>query len=80
MATTALHALIGAFRDGAISGLWHSSYIDTTIKDAIVRWRHECTRTGRERRPGRPDHRNHAHNVPASSPSAGVTPEQRAVR
>jgi hypothetical protein len=36
-ASTALHTLIRAFEDGAISGPWHSSYIDTTVKGAIVR-------------------------------------------
>jgi hypothetical protein len=36
-ATTALHALIGAFGDGTISGPWHNSYIDATVKGAIVR-------------------------------------------
>jgi hypothetical protein len=36
-ATTVLHALIREFQDGAISGLWHSSYIDTTVKGKIVR-------------------------------------------
>jgi hypothetical protein len=36
-ATTVLHALIKEFRDGTISGPWHSSYIDTTVKGTIVR-------------------------------------------
>jgi hypothetical protein len=36
-ATTALHALIKAFQDGNISGPWHSSYTDTTVKGVIVR-------------------------------------------
>jgi hypothetical protein len=36
-ATTVLQTLISAFRDGTISGPWHSSYIDTTVKDTIVR-------------------------------------------
>jgi hypothetical protein len=36
-ATTALHALIGQFQDGTITGPWHSSYIDTTVKGTIVR-------------------------------------------
>ena len=36
-ATTALQALISAFQDGTISGPWHSSYIDTTVKGTIVR-------------------------------------------
>jgi len=36
-ATTALHALIKAFQDGTVSGPWHSSYIDTTVKGTIVR-------------------------------------------
>ncbi len=36
-ATTVLHALIREFQDGTISGLWHSSYIDTTVKGRIVR-------------------------------------------
>jgi len=36
-ATTALHALIDAFTTGAISGQWHSSYIDTTVPGTIVR-------------------------------------------
>lgn len=36
-ATTALHALIRAFEDGTISGPWHSSRIDTTVKGIIVR-------------------------------------------
>jgi hypothetical protein len=35
-ATTALHALVRTFEDGAISGRWHSSYIDTTVKGTIV--------------------------------------------
>ena len=36
-ATMALHALITQFQDGTISGPWHSSYIDATVKGAIVR-------------------------------------------
>ena len=36
-ATTALHALIDAFQAGAVSGPWHSTYIDTTVKGTIVR-------------------------------------------
>jgi hypothetical protein len=36
-ATTALHALIRKFQDDTITGPWHSSYIDTTIKGTIVR-------------------------------------------
>jgi hypothetical protein len=36
-ATTTLHALISAFEDGTISGPWHSSYIDTTVKGMVVR-------------------------------------------
>jgi hypothetical protein len=36
-ATMVLHALIREFQDGAISGPWHSSYIDTTVNGAIVR-------------------------------------------
>ena len=35
-ATTALHALIDAFTTDAISGQWHSSYIDTTVPGTIV--------------------------------------------
>lgn len=36
-ATTALHALIREFQDGTITGPWHSSYIDATVKGTIVR-------------------------------------------
>ena len=36
-ATTALHALISLFRNGTISGPWHSSYIDTTIPGSVIR-------------------------------------------
>lgn len=36
-ATTTLHALIRQFQDGTITGPWHSSYIDTTVKGTIVR-------------------------------------------
>jgi hypothetical protein len=36
-ATTALHALISLFRNGTISGPWHSSYIDTTISGYVIR-------------------------------------------
>jgi hypothetical protein len=36
-AITALHALISRFHDGTISGPWHSSYIDTTVKGTIIR-------------------------------------------
>lgn len=36
-ATTVLHALISKFQDGTISGPWHSSCIDTTVKGTIVR-------------------------------------------
>jgi hypothetical protein len=36
-ATTTLHALIRVFEAGTISGPWHSSYIDTTVKGAVVR-------------------------------------------
>ena len=36
-ATTALHTLIRQFQDGTITGPWHSSYIDTTVKGTIVR-------------------------------------------
>jgi hypothetical protein len=36
-ATDVLHALIRAFQSGAVSGPWHSSYIDTTVKGTIVR-------------------------------------------
>ena len=36
-ATTALHALISLFRNGTISGPWHSSYVDTTIPGSVLR-------------------------------------------
>jgi hypothetical protein len=36
-ATTALHALVAAFQDGTVSGPWHSSYIDATVKGSVVR-------------------------------------------
>jgi hypothetical protein len=36
-AITARHALISKFGDGAISGPWHRSYVDTTVTDTIVR-------------------------------------------
>ena len=36
-ATDALHALIDAFRTGTLTGPWHSSYIDATVKGVIVR-------------------------------------------
>ena len=35
-ATTALHALIDAYRAGAIVGKWHSTYIETTVSGTIV--------------------------------------------
>jgi hypothetical protein len=36
-ATTALHALISQFQEGTITGPWHGSYIDTTVKGTTVR-------------------------------------------
>ena len=36
-ATIVLHALIKEFQDCTISGPWHSSHIDTTVKGTIVR-------------------------------------------
>ena len=38
-ATTVLHALISQSQDGAITGPWHRSYVDTTVKGRIVRSR-----------------------------------------
>lgn len=35
--TTVLHALISKYRDGTISGPWHRSHIDTTVKGSTVR-------------------------------------------
>jgi hypothetical protein len=36
-ATSALHALIGAFQDGTLSGPWHSSHIKATVPGTVVR-------------------------------------------
>jgi len=35
-ATTALHGLIDAFRDGTLTGPWHSSHIKATVPGSVV--------------------------------------------